>query len=174
MYYFADPTDVVSAFAADNWQAFMDVWDTSNTHNTSSANQELYTLSGLTTTSTIAYGTLAIGGDTGATDSTSTVVNTGNTILNTRIYGNGPGLISGASVITPDKQKFSTSTFVYSGCAICNILTNSTTTSVFGLGVSKPTTTASVFKDIYWGISIPFGTAAATHFGSTTFEAIAG
>jgi hypothetical protein len=40
--------------------------------------------------------------------------------------------------------------------------------------VTKPTSTASFFKDIYWGIAIPNGTAASTHNGSTTFEAIAG
>ena len=170
MYYFADPTDVVSIFAADNWQAFMDVWDTSNSHNTSSANQELYTLSGLTTTSTIAYGTLAIGGDTGPSDATTSVNNTGNAALNLNLGGDH--LRSGASIVSYDKQKYATSTFTYSSCPICSVLTASTTPTYVPLNVLKATSTAwSPFKDIYWGISIPTGTAATTFSGYNIFGA---
>jgi hypothetical protein len=168
LYYFADPTDVGSTFAADNWQAFLDVWDVSVTHDTASSSQELFTLSGLTTTSTIAYGSVTVGADTGATDATSSISNTGNTTLNLNLSGSN--MTAGASTIAVDKQKYATSTFTYSACPICNVL--STSPTAYGLGVSKATTTVwSPFKDIYWGISIPLGTTASTHSGSTTFEA---
>ena len=175
LYYFADPTDVGSTYAADIWNAIVDVWDTSNSHSNSTANQDVYTLSAITTTSTIPYGSITVGADSGSRNATTSVGNTGNNILNTRLYANGPGLIAGSNVITPDKQKFATTTFTYGGCALCQALTNSSTTPTYGLGVPKSTTTIySVFKDIYWGISIPTGTAATTFMGSTTFEAVAG
>jgi len=173
MYYFADPTDIGS-FSTEDWRALIDVWDNSGSHANASSSQELYTMTALTIPAQLNYGSLTVGADSGAVNSTTTVTNTGNSALNTRIYGNGPGLLSGISVITPDMQKFATTTFTYSGCVLCNILTNSATTTPFGLGVPKPTSTSPFFKDVYWGITIPDGTAAATHFGSTTFEAISG
>ena len=174
MYYFADPTDVGSTYAAQDWVALIDVWDSSLSHARASSSQDVLTMTGLSVPATIGYGSITVGSDSGATDATTSVSNTGNTPLNTRIYANGNGLFSNSSLITPDKQKYSTSTFTYSSCSTCSTLTNSATTSPYGLGVSKPTSTSPFFKDIYWGITIPNGTAASTHTGSTTFEALAG
>ena len=170
LYYFTDPTDIGSTYAADVWNAIVDVWDTSNAHNNSTANQDIYTLSGLTTTSTIAYGSITVGADTGNRDATTSVNNTGNSILNLDLGGDH--LRAGANTISYDKQKYATSTFTYSACPICSILAPSTTPAYVLLAVPKATSTAwSPFKDVYWGISIPTGTAATTFSGFTTFGA---
>lgn len=170
LYYFADPTDVGSFYAADVWNALVDIWDTSNSHATSSANQDIYTLSAITTTSTIPYGSITVGTDSGARNATTTVGNTGNSTLNLNLGGDD--LTAGASRITYDKQKYATSTFTYSGCAICSLLAASTSPTYVPLGVSKATTTIFLpTKDIYWGIGIPSGTAATTFSGSNIFGA---
>jgi hypothetical protein len=170
LYYFADPTDAGSTYAADNWQAYLDVWDTSSTHDSASSSQELYTLSGLTTTSTLAYGSVTVGTDTGASNATTSVNNTGNITLNLNLGGDD--LYAGASKVSYDKQKYATSTFTYSACPLCTVLAPTSTPGAVALGVPKSTTTVwSSFKDIYWGISIPIGTAATTFSGFNVFQA---
>jgi len=168
MYYFADPTDVGSTFASDVWSAIVDIWDTANAHSNSSSNQELYTLKALTSSSTINYGSITVGTDTGASDATTTVSNTGNTVLNLLLSGSN--MTAGSSTITVDKQKYATSTFVYSSCTLCNSL--ATSSNPFNIGIVKPTTTTTPFSgNLYWGLAVPNGTAATTHSGVNTFLA---
>ena len=170
LYYFADPTDVGSAYAADVWNAIVDVWDTSNSHSNSTANQDIYTLSAITTTSTIPYGSITVGTDSGSRNATTTVGNTGNSILNLNLGGDN--LRAGSNLISYDKQKYATTTFTYSSCPICSFLAASSSPTYVPIGVSKATTTVfSPSKDIYWGISIPSGTAATTFSGSNIFGA---
>ena len=170
MTYHADPTDFGSIFEADDWQAVLSVWDTSFAYDFSTAAQDLLTMKGLSASSSIDYGSIIVGNDTGSTDATTTVNNTGNVILNMDIGGDP--LTAGASSISYDKQKYSTSTFTYSICTTCNILTASTSPTFFPVEITKPTSTSSAyFKDIYWGITIPFGTTAVTHSGVNYFTA---
>jgi hypothetical protein len=148
----------------------MDVWDTSGAHYTSTANQELYTLSGLTVPSAISYGALVVGTDSGSTNASTSVMNTGNSLLNLNLGGDF--LRAGSNLISYSQQKYATSTFTYSGCAICNTLAASSTPSYYSLGVTKATSTAwTPFKYIFWGIGIPNGTAATTFTGSNKFDA---
>jgi hypothetical protein len=172
MYYFADPTDYGSTHESEDWVALIDVWDTSDTHDTASSSQEVLTVAGLSVPSTLSYGSVSVGSDTGATNATTSVSNTGNRVLNLNL--GGVPLSAGASTISYDKEKYSTSTFTYSACTTCNVLTSTSSPTYFPLGVTKPTSTSPFFKDIYWGITVPLGTAATTHTGSTTFEAVAG
>jgi lipopolysaccharide export system protein LptA len=167
--YFADPTDPGSAFSSDTWQSNVDVWDQSSSHGTASANQELYTLKGLSVPAALTYGSVTVGGDSGSTNGTTSVTNTGNTILNLDIGGDD--LRNGASSITYNQQKYATSTFTYGACAFCSTLAASTSPAYFGIGVPKPTSTTAVSTIVYWGINIPLGTAAMTHTGSNTFTA---
>ena len=171
MYYFADPTDAVSNFASDVWDAFLDVWDTSGAHHTGTANKELYTLSGLAVPSAISYGSVTVGSDTGGNNASTSVANTGNSLLNLNLGGDF--LKAGSNLISYSQQKYATSTFTYFGCAICDTLAASSSPSYYSLGVSKATTTTwSPFKDIFWGIGIPPGTAATTFTGFNVFEAM--
>ncbi len=170
MKYFADPTDPGSYFNADMWQAIISAWDTSYSYDMSSSSEEVLTLAGMNASSTISYGSIIVGDDTGATDATTTVNNTGNVVLNLGIGGDP--MVSGASSISYDKQKYSTSTFTYSTCGlICNILTASTSPTYFPVAITKPTSTAAFFRDIYWGLAVPLGTAATTHSGVNYFFA---
>lgn len=170
MYYFADPTDI-GTFASDVWNAFLDVWDLSGAHSTDSSNQELYTLSGLTVPASIDYGNIVVGDDTGGMNPVTPVSNTGNSTLNLNLGGDY--LRAGANTISYSQQKYATSTFNYSGCAICNSLAASSSPDYYPLGVAKSTTSAWFpFKEVYWGIGIPPGTAATTFFGFNDFGAV--
>jgi hypothetical protein len=169
MYYFADPTDVGSVFAAQDWRAVLDVWDSSQSHDTASSSQDVYTLRALTVPSLLDFGGVTVGQDTGATNATTSVINSGNVVLDLDLGGDP--LTSGASSVSYDRQKYATSTFTYATCPTCNVLSASTTPTFFPISVTKPTSTSSFFKDIYWGIQIPLGTAASTHSGRNYFTA---
>jgi hypothetical protein len=169
MYYFADPTDVGSTFASEDWRAVLDVWDSSFSHDTASSSQEVFTLRALTVPSLLDYGGVTVGQDTGAINATTSVINSGNVVLDLDLGGDP--LTSGASTVNVDRQKYATSTFTYATCPTCQVLTASTSPTFFPIAVTKPTSTASFFKDIYWGIQIPLGTAASTHSGRNYFTA---
>jgi hypothetical protein len=167
MQYFADPTDAGSTYASQIWDAFVDIWDSSGTHTTASSTQDVYTLRGLSVPSSINYGSVTVGADTGSSNASTSVNNTGNALLNLLL--SGTDLTNGSSTIAVSYQKYATTTFTYTSCVFCNSLSSSTQS--FNLNVSKPTSTSPFYRDILWGISVPNGTAASTHNGVNTFLA---
>jgi hypothetical protein len=166
IYYFADPTDI-GTYAAENWQSITDIVDSSLSRVTASSAQELYTLQAFSASNTIAYGSVTVGQNSGSYNPTTTIRNTGNTLLNMLV--SGTDMTNASSTITAANQKYATSSFSYSSCTLCQTL--STTSQAFALNLSKPTTTTAVTTLMYWGINVPSGTAATTHSGSNTLTA---
>ena len=169
--YFAEPTDIGSAYESQNWGSSVTVYDSTNAHtNATSSNVEMLTLLALGATQDISYGTLNVGTDTGAANATSTITNTGNAPADIDL--SGTNMAAGANTIAATNQKYATSTFTYSACSICSSL--STTLSFFDLNLSKPTTTATTTtaKNIFWGLFVPVSTAATTFQGTNTFIAV--
>jgi len=166
--YFTDPTDI-DAFSAEDWRAAISVYDSGGDrgYGTSSA-VELLTLLAVDVSSPIDYGSLNVGTDTGPANSTTTVENTGNASSSASLKGTD--LTAGASSIGVDNQKYATSTFIYSSCTVCSILTDTFTS--FALNLPHPTSTSPVTDEIYWGIFVPVGTAGVTHTGANTFIAV--
>lgn len=87
--HYADPTDAGSLNANTNWT--FNATPTDGTEGTSDTDeQELNTLSALgLQDTTIAFGALALGADTGATNTNTTVANTGNEVLDVNLTGYG-------------------------------------------------------------------------------------
>jgi hypothetical protein len=123
IYYFADPTDVGSPFSSENWQSITDIVDSSLTRTTASSSQELYTLRAFSASSTIAYGSVTVGQNTGTFNPTTTIRNTGNSILN--LTASGTDMTNGSSTIAVANQKLATSSFTYSSCVGCLTLSGS-------------------------------------------------
>jgi hypothetical protein len=167
MQYFADPTDAGSTYASQIWDAFVDIWDSSGTHTTASLTQDVYTLRGLSVPSSINYGSVTVGADTGSSNASTSVNNTGNALLNLLL--SGTDLTNGSSTIAVSYQKYATTTFTYTSCVFCNSLSSSIQS--FNLNVSKLTSILPFYRDILWGISVSNGTAASTHNGVNTFLA---
>jgi hypothetical protein len=170
--YFADPTDF-GTYAADTWKARITVTDTTNLYDRKSTlGDELNSLRALEVTSgAMTYNNgvpLSIGQDTGAYNSTTTTMNTGNTNIDVQV---GAGATPGGTIPIAT-QKFATSTFVYSSCSICASLTAASNRA--GVNMSKPTSTTSpITQDISFGISIPNGTPGGTLTGTNDFSAVA-
>jgi hypothetical protein len=173
MQYFADPTDVGSAYAAQNWLASVGIQDSTGLRDTASSSPvDVLTLYGLTlSTGGIDFGALAPGGNTGGTNATTTIINTGNANINIQL--SGTDLSSGASVIPVGEQKYATSTFVYGSCSVCQFLTGSATN--VNVNLNKPTSTSTPSTgDVYWGIDVPLGSQSNTYAGVNTFTAVGG
>jgi hypothetical protein len=168
--YFADATDVGSSYSSENWLSRIQVVDTSGEYDvdTTLSGVELMTLFGLSVDSSINYGSLEVGQNTGAVNATTTVNNTGNSNIDIQLAGTD--LTSGQTTIPVGSQKFSTTTFAYGSCAICDLLTGSATNVEVDLPKPTSTSTPSV-DDVYWGIEVPTNTATILHQGTNTFIA---
>ena len=101
---------------------------------------------------------------------TTTVTNTGNTVIDLLLSGTNMTAGGGANPIVPTNQKYATSSFTYSSCTICQTL--STVASRLVLGLAKATATSSVpTSTVRWGLFVPLGSWGVTYTGQNTFTA---
>jgi hypothetical protein len=125
---------------------------------------ELNSLLGITATSSINYGALTQGVNTGSTNQEVTVESVGNTGLDTLLQGTDMDDGNG-HIIAATYQKYFNSTFTY------NIGGNSLTNSdvLLALRVTKTTTSGTPSnKKIYWGIEIPAAIPSGNYSGTNT------
>jgi hypothetical protein len=167
--YHAEATDIGSDYEAQEWRAQVQLTDTTDATDLQTApGVEMLTLRALSIAPDINYGTLAVGKNTGNNNASTTVENTGNSDIDVSV--NGSDLTGSGSSISVSEQKFATSSFAYSSCALCQVLTATSTT--VDVNLPKPNATATPITDrIYWGIEVPEGTKAVTHTGTNFFTA---
>jgi hypothetical protein len=172
IYFHADPTDV-TPYEGEEWLAYLEVSDQSGGYDFASAlGVELYSLRALSVDSAINYGSLLVSDNTGSYNPTTTVANLGNTSFDIEI--DGTDLSDGAaSVIPANQQKFATSTFTYSSCVSCSLVSSSTPVEL-SVGLLKPSApTPPVSAAVYWGIAVPLGVNSAPHQGVNVFTPVA-
>ena len=137
---------------------------------------EVATLNALNVTGTITYGETAAGADTGATNQTAIVTNTGNTASDTEISGSWM-CTDYATCATPSQrvddsqQKFSLSDVTYA--SLTNNLSSTTAATIETVLATTTATTTAVTANTYWGIAIPNGKQAGSYTGEDTFSAVA-
>ena len=172
LYFNADATDVGAQYEGQIWSAYLEVRDAGGGYDFESAiDQELVTLRALTVDAAINYGALAVSANTGAFNPTTTVTNIGNIPFNIELLGTD--LSDGAaSRIPANQQKFATSSFTYSSCIVCSVV-SSTTPVTLALGLPKPTVpNPPVTAPVYWGIQVPTGVRSAAHSGTNVFTPV--
>ena len=175
--YFADPTDASSTFPTQAWLATIAVQDSTGLRDTeTSASTTLQTLDSLSiSTPSVNFGSLAPGSDTGTTNATTTIVNTGNAPINIQLYGTDLNNIASTTPIGVGQQKFATSTFQYASCSLCQVLAGSATPKNVNVEIPKPTSTASSSQsNLYFGLNVPTGIGANNYTGTNTFIAVPG
>lgn len=172
IYYFADATDSSSSYPAQDWVAHVIAGDaTGATSSATSTHQELITLTAINvTTSSTDYGTIAANADTGTTDGTTpqriaTTTNAGNSSTTLRLRANGT-LASGPNSIATTSQRYSSSSFTFPGTATQLTDTN---TTVVGFFLLTPTSTVNVSKALFWGLTVPGGTATGSYTGTNVY-----
>ena len=173
IYFHADPTDLGSTYAGQEWFAFVEVEDNSAGYDFGTTpGVEINTLRAIDVNGSISYGSLEVNANTGSINASTSVLNYGNVEIDLEVEGTD--MTDGdASYIPASQQKFATSTFTYSGCGVsCNLL-SSTTPLNLDVDLFKPTTVVPPVQDaIYWGIAVPFGVNSAPHQGVNVFTPV--
>lgn len=116
----------------------------------------------------IAYGSLIAGQNTGTDNATTTIVNAGNSPLDTELIGddmmrNG----TGPEFIPASRQEFDLANFSWGGGT--PIASSSNTT--VDITAPRPTSATDVEDDIYWGIGVPI-IFSGDYSGLNTFSAL--
>ncbi|MBS3903624.1 MAG: hypothetical protein KGZ30_04620 [Anaplasmataceae bacterium] len=173
IYYFADSTNgASSSYDAQDWVAHVAARDaTGATSSATSTHRELNVLTAIElSTTSISYGSISAGSDTGSTNQSVTSTNAGNSSTTLRLHASST-LASGANSIATSSQRYSTSSFTYAGTSTA--LTD-TVTTVSGFLITSPTSTASssYSRATLWGLAVPGGTPTGTYTGSTIFTAL--
>jgi len=124
------------------------------------------TLSALDVTAAIAYGSLALGADTGAGNQTVTITNTGNEAIDSQLSGTDMTCTSGSIPVA--NQKLDTSNVTYA--SLGTNLSGTPTT----LEVDLPQRTGAAVTDlVYFGLAIPATGVSGSCAGTNTFTSIA-
>jgi hypothetical protein len=173
MAFHAVPTDVGSGAAATSWYARITAWDES-----SFGSGSYTTLNGVEVVSTAAlevtqlsidYGIIQAGMDSGTDNSTTTIVNYGNTPIDTAISGmdmlmNGVG----PQLIGIERQEWNLANFAYGA----GTDTSSTTPATADTVIDRPTNATDVTDDVYWGIGLPSSIPSADYEGYNIFTVV--
>lgn len=169
--YYAEATGIGSQHILDNWHAFVTATDDNSATDTDSVtNINVDLLVAFSAGDSIYYGALDVG-DT-STNQTVTVTGTGNTVIDTEVYGTD--MISGANTIPALNQEFNDVAFTHgSGTDLPYI------TSPFSLylGVPKTNWTTSLqvgSEPIYWSLFVPLTTISGSYVGTNTLTAMQG
>jgi len=174
--YHALPTDDAngSPYNLTNWLGGITVFDDDGAHGTatSSSGVELISLVALEVSElAIPYNTIKSGFDTGDYNATTTIINFGNSPLDTGVDVNDMDKDDlTANWIEAENQEFDLSNFDY-GSGSWSVEEASSTLQVDTITV-RPTSQTNVSDQIYWGISIPSGKLSGTYTGQNIFTAI--
>ncbi len=164
--YYADPTDAGSAYEADSWTCNMTPSDSGGAGTSASDTIEMNSLVAIDISSTISYGLVNPNSNTGATNSSLTVTNTGNNSIDVQL--SGTDMTSGGNTLAVANQEYSLSPFTYGTGT-----TLSATATSLAVDLAQPTSATVPVQDIiYWGINVPNGTPEGVYGGTNTVTAI--
>lgn len=176
IWYIADPTDA-GIYVSDIWAAAATTTDSgslSGTATNTGQMVEINSLNAVAITSSINYGAIIPGQDTGASNQLVYATTTGNTAIDIDVNGarylcsDWPTCV--ANIFDVWNQKYDINDVTYASLA--NTLT-STTSPRLELTNIKPISTTSPEVDIiYWGLNAPGGLPAGTYQSTTTISAL--
>ena len=180
VWYNARPTDVAPGLTTSFWYVVASSTDGSLSGTATNTTQtvNVSALNALDLSGNITYPQTSANSDTGATNQTITVTNTGNTNTDNEISGDVMCTDYSActgSTFGVGQQKFDLDeapSADYSDLAYTLAATSSPATIEMDLATSTATTTA-ITGLTYWGIAIPASQAAGDYTGQNTFSAVA-
>ncbi len=171
--FYAVPTDAAltgNPNAADSWLAKITAYDEAlRGASTTNTGIDVNGTTALEVTQTeIAYGTIQAGQNTGTSTATTTVINYGNTPVNSDVIGDDMLKDAvGPDYIGANNQEFALSYFLYgAGTSL-----SSTTAQTIDIDAARPTSTSDVSDNIFWGIGVPVGVPSGDYYGENTFTA---
>ncbi|MDD5527637.1 MAG: hypothetical protein PHO56_01520 [Patescibacteria group bacterium] len=175
MAFYAMPTDASSIASTSSWYAKIKVADAPGLKGEASYTVlngvEVVSASALEVSELdIPYGTVQAGTNTGATNALTTIINFGNTPIDTEVSGTDMSKNSiGPEIIGIENQKHLKTAFNFNAEGT---VTSSSTPDTVQTDVSRPTSAVDVSNPIYWGIAVPFGTPSANFYGQNLFTVV--
>jgi hypothetical protein len=173
MAFHAIPTDADSAAAITSWFVRITAWDEaafgSGSYTTVDGVEVISTAALEVNQNLIDYGIIQAGMDTGTRNSTTTIVNYGNTPIDTDVSGTDmlrQGI--GPELVGIERQEWSLSNFAYG----VGTDTSSTTPATADVVIGRPISATDVVDDIYWGIWLPLGIPSDDYEGENTFTVV--
>ncbi|MEA1962997.1 MAG: hypothetical protein U9M94_02030, partial [Patescibacteria group bacterium] len=168
MEYFAIPTDAAKNNPNEsyNWLSYMQVYDGEHYPFATSTGVEVNTtLAFDILEDVIDFGTGMFGGDnTGSNNSTTTIVNCGNSPINTTIQGTDLSSSEGTILVT--NIRWNRDHFIY----MDEEQTLTSSEHPVDLNAPRATSSNGVEDNIWWGIGIPPGSDADVYTGKNTFN----
>lgn len=168
----AQPTDGIgNPASATDWRGSISVRDDDGAFGvgTSTSGVELITVTAIEVTEIeIPYGSVSGGTSTGDNLATTTIINYGNSPLDSEIEGTDMDKTDLTDQIPSDEQKFDLGTVNYT---VMTYALSSTTPQTIDTLINKPSSQVDVSDEIYWGINIPGGTTSGDYEGTNTFTA---
>lgn len=170
--YYADATDAGSPNSADTWSCELHPRDAVATGTPATDTTEMASLIALNVSATIAYGSVDANTDTGTTNQTTTVTNTGNRDMDPQLSGVNM-TDGGSNTIAVGQQRYADSAFTYSsgGAAL------TTTPTTFNVTLPQQTIDGGggvITDTVLWGLGVPNGTINTSYTGTNTFTATTG
>jgi hypothetical protein len=171
--FFTMPTDASSIASTSSWYAGIKAKDNVGLkglglYNTLNGVEVISSAALNVTEATIPYGSVQAGTNTGSFNASTTVVNYGNTPIDTAVQGQDMLKYHvGPEIIKVSNQQHSKNTFTFTAGN-----TSSTTPDTVTLGIPRPISQTDVNSKIYWGIRVPAGTPSATFYGVNTFTVV--
>ena len=174
IYFFADATDSNSDYPSEFWLGWIKAIDQQNYDSEDFSPTDVTDLESLTALqvdSNISFGTLFAGENTGSTNQSTLITNTGNSPIDAELYGTNMckdyPTCTGTQ-IPVDNMKYSNSSFNYNTEG--TVLTD--TANLLQLNISKPNTSPSNSSGtIHWGILLPYILETGTYLGENTILA---
>jgi hypothetical protein len=171
VYYLADPTDVGSDYSSDDWSCTATATGIHETGNPVTVSTEMNSLIALDVTSSLDYGAINPGTNTGNSNSTIIVSNMGNSSMDLNILGSDMCTdhpTCTGSILEVENQEYSISPFTYGTGTILTTLNQ-----FLDVNISKPTENPSNSTlNLYWGLSIPGGQNNGTYTGQNTISGV--
>lgn len=163
--YYAEPTSA-GPNAAENWQCQVTPNDDAGAGTPASDDIEMNVLAALNATASISYGTQAPGTNTGTTNQTIAITNTGNTQIDAQL--SGTDMTCTTNSIPVGNQKFDTLSVSEAYASLNNTLTSSATE--YDFDIAKRTGSVTTF-DTFWGLAFPTGVGGSCS-GNITLTAV--
>jgi len=161
---------------AESWYTRLTIID----DNSARGSQSYTTLDGVevvalaahdVTQATIGYGTIRSGQNTALANATTTVVNYGNTPLDTNISGDN--MRYNANSIEILYQHYNLTNFDYSNAiASGTSAVASSSPATVQTNIARPVDLTNVSQDVYWGIGIPAGRPSGLYAGTNYFDIV--
>jgi hypothetical protein len=168
VYYYAEPTDA-GTYVATDWTATVTPTDGGGAGTPSTDTIEMATLTALNVTATMPYSALVAGADTLNGDTITTVVNTGNVDILTRVNSDAAtAMVCTFGSIPVGNERYSLTAGVAYGTK------TSLTSTIFTIPLStivKATSGTPTTRNIYWGIGTPTAVSGSCS-GNVVFTAI--